>query len=55
MNADKCRLLITIQVEDVSNIIIGGEIITSSKSVKLLSIKIDNKLEFNELVSSLCQ
>ena len=38
MNPDKCRLLITNHVDDISTII-DGEIIKCSKSVKLLGIK----------------
>ena len=47
MNADKCNLLITNHGDEVSAII-DKEIITAKKSVKLLGITIDNKLDFNE-------
>ena len=52
MNPDKCRLIITNHVDDISTII-DGEIIKCSKSVNLLGIKINNKLDFNEHISSL--
>ena len=54
MNADKCHLLITNHDKNVSATI-DGEIIEGSASVKLLGIKIDNKLNFNEHVSNICK
>ena len=54
MNADKCHLLITNHDEEVL-VNIEGESIKGSKSVKLLGINIDNKLDFNEHVSSICK
>ena len=54
MNADKYQLLITNHEEQVS-IKIDGESISGKKWVKLLAIKIDNKLDFNEHVSSICK
>ena len=53
MNADKCHLLITNHEDDVSATI-GGEIIIGEKSVKLLGIYIDNKLDFNIHLSKIC-
>ena len=54
MNADKCKLLITNHDNDIS-VSIDGNKINASKSVKLLGIKIDNNLDFNEHVSSICK
>ena len=54
MNADKCQLLIT-NHEDVITAVIDGETINCKKSVKLLGITIDNKLDFNDHVSMLCK
>ena len=54
MNADKCQLLITYHEEQVF-IKIDGESISGKQWVKLLGIKIDNKLDFNEHVSSICK
>ena len=54
MNADKCQLLITKHEEQVE-IKIDGELISGRKWVKLLGVKIDNKLDFNEHVSSICK
>ena len=53
MNADKCKLLIT-NHEDIS-ISVDGYDIKAKKSVKLLGVKIDNKLDFNEHVSNICK
>ena len=52
MNADKCKLLITNHDENLS-ISIEGETISARKCVKLLGIKIDNKLDFNEHICSI--
>ena len=54
MNADKCKVLITNHEEDISAIIVGQSIICS-KSVKLLGINMDNKLDFNIHVSNICK
>ena len=54
MNAEKCKLLITNHADDISAII-SGESITCRKSVKLLGINIDNKLDFNIHISGLCK
>ena len=52
-NDDKCHLIVT-NKDDVS-INLGEENITSTKSVELLGIHIDNKLNFNEHVMTLCK
>ena len=54
MNTDKCHLLITNHVDDVS-VDIEGETIKGEKSVKPLGINIDNKLDFTNHVSKLCK
>ena len=52
-NNDKCHLII---LNNEDNIIkIGDEEISGSKSVKLLGITIDNKLNFNEHILKLCK
>ena len=51
-NNDKCHLLII--NNDNSSINIGEEEIIGSKSVKLLGITIDNKLNFNKHVTNIC-
>ena len=53
LNADKCHLLVSNHDEDAS-IIINNEIVEGSKSVKLLGVKIDNKVNFNEHVTNIC-
>ena len=53
MNADKCKLLVSNHDEDAS-ILINGEIVEGNKSVKLLGLKIDNELNFNEHVTNIC-
>ena len=54
LNADKCKLLISNKENDLS-IDIEGESIICEKSVKLLGIKIDNKLTFSEHITSICK
>ena len=54
LNADKCKLLISNQ-EDNLSVDIEGEIITCQSTVKLLGIIIDNKLNFNEHISNICK
>ena len=53
MNADKCKLL-TNHDENVS-ISIEGETISAREYVKLLGIKIENKLDYNEHICSICK
>ena len=51
-NNDKCHLII---INHENNVIsIGDEVITGSKSVKLLGVTIDNKLIFNKHVIKIC-
>ena len=52
LNPDKCKLLISCKQDDLS-IDIEGKSIICEKTVKLLGIKIDNKLTFNEHISSI--
>ena len=54
LNADKCKLLISNKQEELS-INIEGESIICEKSVKLLGIKIDNQLTFNDHISNICK
>ena len=54
LNADKCHLLAPKHMNDVS-INVNGQIVKGEKSVKLLGIQIDNKLDLDEHVSHLCQ
>ena len=48
LNADKCKLLMTKHEDEVS-ITLDKEVIKGNKTVKLLGIKIDNKLDFNNI------
>ena len=52
-NDDKCHLLVT-NHSDETSLLVGKELIKGSKSVKLLGITIDNKLNINEHVSNIC-
>ena len=54
LNADKCKLLITNHEADISTKV-GCETSIGQKSVKLLGIKLDNKLDFNEHVTNVCK
>ena len=54
MNIDKCHLLVTNHEEDVSALIEGVKI-ECKKSVKLLGIYIDNKLDFDEHIPKICK
>ena len=51
LNADKCKLLVTKHEDEVS-ITLDKEMIKGNKTVKLLGIKIDNKLDFNEHITT---
>ena len=53
MNPDKFHLLLSDQDEDLSIIVDGFEL-ENSNSQKLLHITINNKLSFDEHVSSVC-
>ena len=52
LNADKCKLLVTKHEDDVS-ITLDKELIKGNKTVKLLGIEIDNKLDFKEHISNI--
>ena len=54
LNSDKSKLLITNLSEDIS-INVGKEYIKSRASVKLLGLKIESNLTFNEHVSDICK
>ena len=54
MNVDKCHLLVAKHTDEVT-MEIGHTIIKGEKSVKLLGINIDNKLDFKEHVTNLCK
>ena len=53
MNAEKCHLLITNHEDNIS-IKIDNEIIKASKTVKLLGIKMEIRLKFDDNVSDIC-
>ena len=53
VNDDKCHLLVTNHDQDIS-LMIGKELIKGSKSVKLLVISIDNKLNCSDHVTKVC-
>ena len=54
LNAAKCKLLVTKHEDEVS-ITLDKEVTKWNKTVKLLGIKIDNKLDFNENISNICK
>ena len=54
LNADKCHFLVSNHSDGVE-INVEDEIIECEKSVKLLGVTIDNKLNFNEHVSKICK
>ena len=49
LNPDKCKLIISNRDKDLS-LIIDNDVIECSRSVKLLGVTIDNKLDFNIVV-----
>ena len=53
MNPDKCHLMVTNHGEEAS-IMVGGQNVKGKESVKLLGVNIDNKLEFNDHVTNIC-
>ena len=53
-NPDKYHLLIN-NTKESFQIKIGNETVSNSKYEKLLGVKIDHELNFNEHVSSLCK
>ena len=54
MNIDKCKLLVANHESNVY-VKIDGNVIEGDQMVKLLGIKVDNKLNFHEHVSTLCK
>ena len=54
INTDKCHLLLTNNSSNVS-VNIEHDVIECEKSVKLLGVTIDNKLDFTEHVTNLCK
>ena len=54
LNEDKSHLLASNHTSDI-NINVGANTITCSGSIKLLGLRIDNTLKFDEHVSSLCK
>ena len=54
LNTDKCHLLISNHDESVF-VNVGNDAIQCNKTVKLLGILIDNKLDFSEHISKLCK
>ena len=53
INADKCHLLIS--TNNAVKIKIGNLDITNSKCEKLLGVKFDHKLSFDDHISELCK
>ena len=53
INADKCHLLVS--TNNTVKIRIGNFGITNSESEKLLGVKFDHKLSFDDRISELCQ
>ena len=53
INADKCHLLVS--TNNTVKIKIGNFYITNSKSEKLLGVKFDHKLSFDDHISKLCK
>ena len=53
INADKCHLLVS--TNNTVKIKIGNFDITNSKSEKLLGVKFDHKLSFDDHISKLCK
>ena len=54
LNTDKCHFLVSNHGEDIF-IKVEEALVQSSKSVKLLGVRIDNKLNFDEHVSNICK
>ena len=54
LNPDKCKLLITNHIDDIT-INVNNTTIKAEKSVKLLGVTIDNELKFNEHISNMCK
>ena len=53
INADKCHLLVS--TNNTVKMKIGNFGVTNSKSEKLLGVKFDHKLSFNDHISELCK
>ena len=54
VNPDKCHLLIN-NTKESFQIKIGNETVSNGKCEKLLGVKVDHELNFNEHVLSLCK
>ena len=54
INPDKFQYIVFDKHDNVSNLIIGNNVIIPETNVKILGLHLDNKLNFHEHVSKLC-
>ena len=55
VNPDKFSYMVFGRCENIDDFVIGNHVIKPEKSVKILGLHLDNKLNFDNHISNICQ